>query len=194
MPAGKIEIPLKDSADEVIELDLDELPDGTEVLEILKQERAPLNIWISLAIEYYKQEKDQDFVRILELCTDHVIQSQQQNEKSSPDSEKEEMKALDTLAAYYVKMANKEKVRDKRREYFQKATHLYTIADKIVMYEQNHLLGRAYFCLLEGDKIDQADAHFNFVLNQAPNNIPSLLGNLSVQIIVFFIVDKNFHN
>ena len=31
---------------------------------------------------------------------------------------------------------------------------------------QNHLLGRAYFCLLEGDKMDQADAQFNFVLDQ----------------------------
>lgn len=173
---GKIEIPLKDSADEVIELDLDFLPDGQEVLEILRQERAPINIWISLAIEYYKQEKDEDFVRILQLCTENIIKSHQQNEKSSPEIEKEEMKALDTLAAYYVKMANREKGRDKRREFFQKATHLYTIADKIVMYDQNHLLGRAYFCLLEGDKIDQADAHFNFVLNQAPNNIPSLLG------------------
>lgn len=34
------------------------------------------------------------------------------------------------------------------------------------MYDQNHLLGRAYFCLLEGNKIDQADAQFNFVINQ----------------------------
>lgn len=175
---GKIEIPLKDYNDEVIELDLDELPDGTEVLEILKQERSPLNIWITLAIEYYKQEKDDDFVRILEECAERV-QSHQLNDSNFQESEKDQMRALDTLAAYYVKMANKEKIRDKRREYFQKATHLYTIADKIVMYEQNHLLGRAYFCLLEGDKIDQADAHFNFVLNSSPNNIPSLLGKFS---------------
>ena len=28
------------------------------------------------------------------------------------------------------------------------------------------LLGRAYFCLLEGDKMDQADQQFNFVLQQ----------------------------
>ncbi len=46
--------------------------------------------------------------------------------------------------------------RDKKRELFTKATLLYTTADKILMYEQNHLLGRAYFCLLEGDKMDQA--------------------------------------
>lgn len=43
---------------------------------------------------------------------------------------------------------------------------------------QNHLLGRACFCLLEGDKMDQADAQFHFVLNQSTNNIPALLGKL----------------
>ncbi len=36
---------------------------------------------------------------------------------------------------------------------------------------QNHLLGRAYFCLLEGDKMDQADAQFNFVLGQVNNRL-----------------------
>jgi len=47
---GKIEIPLKDNVDEVIELDIDNLPDGAEVLEILRQEQPLLNIWISLAV------------------------------------------------------------------------------------------------------------------------------------------------
>jgi len=36
----------------------------------------------------------------------------------------------------------------------------------VCLFVQNHLLGRAYFCLLEGDKMDQADAQFNFVLGQ----------------------------
>ena len=65
------------------------------------------------------------------------------------------MKAYDSLAAHYVQEANKEKNKDKKRELFTKATLLYTTADKIIMYDQNHLLGRAYFCLLEGDKMDQ---------------------------------------
>lgn len=45
---------------------------------------------------------------------------------------------------------------------------------------QNHLLGRAFFCLLEGDKIEQADAQFNFVLNQSSNNIPAQLGKACI--------------
>lgn len=34
------------------------------------------------------------------------------------------------------------------------------------MYDPQHLLGRAYLCLLEGDKMTQAEAQFNFVLQQ----------------------------
>ncbi|XP_018323793.1 RNA polymerase-associated protein CTR9 homolog [Agrilus planipennis] len=170
--SGSIEIPLRDT-DEVIELYLDQLPDGEEVLVILKQENAQLSIWVNLALEYYKQSKINDFIKILEASrTDANI--------SYRDFEKDQMRALDMLAAYYVQEANREKNKDRKRELFTKATLLYTTADKIIMYDQNHLLGRAYFCLLEGDKMDQADAQFNFVLNQSPNNIPSLLGKACI--------------
>ena len=132
------------------------------------------------------------------------------------------MVCLDTLAAYYVQQARKEKNKDRRTELFMQATQLYTMADKIIMYDQvypffnqrdiafrmllrprlgviplrtrvlefhptkisflqqNHLLGRACFCLLEGDKMDQADAQFNFVMNQSPDNIPSQLGKACI--------------
>uniref|UniRef100_A0A0L8GE16 RNA polymerase-associated protein CTR9 homolog n=1 Tax=Octopus bimaculoides TaxID=37653 RepID=A0A0L8GE16_OCTBM len=168
MSAGSIEIPLRDT-DEVIELDLDQLPDGEEVLNILRQEIAPLNIWVNLALEYYKQGFIEDFVKILEA-------SRADASYDYPNYEKDQMRALDTLAAYYVQQAHKEKNKEKKRDLFTQATLLYTTADKVIMYDQNHLLGRAYFCLLEGDKMEQADAQFNFVLNQSSNNIPSLLG------------------
>lgn len=73
-PGRWMEIPLKDSADEarpylppavmlkpkgrevqVIELDLDALPEGEEALAILRQEQAPLHIWLRLALEYYRK-------------------------------------------------------------------------------------------------------------------------------------------
>lgn len=46
------------------------------------------------------------------------------------------------------------------------------------MYDQNHLAGRAYFCLIEGkgQKLDQAAQQFNFVLKQNPNSIPAMMG------------------
>uniref|UniRef100_H2YEL2 Uncharacterized protein n=1 Tax=Ciona savignyi TaxID=51511 RepID=H2YEL2_CIOSA len=170
--AASVEIPLRDT-DEVIELDLSQLPDGEEVLGILKQENTTLNIWITLALEYYKQEKIQDFVQILETARTGA-------NLDYPNHEKDQMTCLDTLAAYYVQQARMEKNKDRRTELFMQATQLYTMADKIIMYDQNHLLGRACFCLLEGDKLDQADAQFNFVMNQSPDNIPSLLGKACI--------------
>ncbi|KAJ8969598.1 hypothetical protein NQ314_001677 [Rhamnusium bicolor] len=167
-----IEIPLRDT-DEVIELYSDQLPDGDEVLGILRQEKTHLSIWVNLALEYYKQGKIQDFIKVLET-------SRNDANINYRDYEKDQMRALDMLAAYYVQQANREKNKDKKRDLFTKATLLYTTADKIIMYDQNHLLGRAYFCLLEGDKMEQADAQFNFVLNQSPNNIPSLLGKACI--------------
>lgn len=172
MSRGSIEIPLRDT-DEVIELDFDQLPEGDEVISILKQEHTQLHIWIALALEYYKQGKTEDFVKLLEAA-------RIDGNLDYRDHEKDQMTCLDTLAAYYVQQARKEKNKDSKKELITQATLLYTMADKIIMYDQHHLLGRACFCLLEGDKMDQADAQFHFVLNQSPNNIPALLGKACI--------------
>jgi RNA polymerase-associated protein CTR9 len=145
------------------------LPDGDEILNILKHERSALNIWVNVAIEYYKQGKKDVFLKLLDSARNDAFHEYR-------DYEKDHMRLIDSLGAYYVQEANREKVKDKKRELFTKATQLYATGDKIIMYDQNHLLGRAYFCLLEGDKMEQADNQFNFVLNQSPNNIPALLG------------------
>jgi RNA polymerase-associated protein CTR9 len=90
------------------------------------------------------------------------------------------LKSLDTLAAYYVQLASKEKNKDLKKEHCSKATMLYTSGDKISMYESDHLLSRAYFCLLEADKLEQADAQFNFVLTTSPLNVPALVGKACI--------------
>ena len=167
-----IEIPLHNS-DEVIELDLDQLPDAEEALTILKEEQVPLHTWVYLARQYYKQNKVKDFEKILDLARTAA-------NTNYKDSEKDQMECLDSLAAHYVTLARQEKERARKREYFTQATLLYTNADKIIMYDLNHLLGRAYFCLLEGDKLEQADAQFNFVLKQISDNIPALLGKAAI--------------
>jgi len=142
MTARVIEIPLRDTDDEVIELDLAQLPDGDEVLTILRQEQAPLHNWVTLALEYYKKGNVEEFVKILETARTEAS-------LGYPNYEKDQMTAFDSLAAHYVQLAHKEKSKEKKRELFTQATLLYTTADKIIMYDQNHLLGRAYFCLLE---------------------------------------------
>uniref|UniRef100_A0A8C4PYM7 CTR9 homolog, Paf1/RNA polymerase II complex component n=1 Tax=Eptatretus burgeri TaxID=7764 RepID=A0A8C4PYM7_EPTBU len=172
MSRGSIEIPLRDT-DEVIELDFDQLPEGDEVISILKQEHTQLHIWIALALEYYRQGKEEDFVKLLEAArVDGTLDYR--------DHDKDQMSCLDALAAYYVRRARRLRGADGKKELLTQATLLYTMADKVIMYDQNHLLGRACYCLLEGEKMEQADAQFNFVLNQAPSNIPALLGKACI--------------
>ncbi|XP_029341274.1 RNA polymerase-associated protein CTR9 homolog [Acyrthosiphon pisum] len=163
-----IEIPLKDS-DEVIEIQVDKLPEYNEVLSILKSENSNLHIWVNLALEYYKRGNSDALVTLL----DSSLRNANFEYK---DSDKDQMRALDMLGAHYVQIANRERNKDKRCALFTMATKFYTTADKIIMYDTDHLLGRAFFCLLEGNKIEQADAQFKFVLNQSPNNILAQLG------------------
>jgi RNA polymerase-associated protein CTR9 len=64
-----VEIPLKDGDSEVIEIPFDDLPEEVdEVTNILKAENAALNLWVTLAIEYYRRNKRDAFVRLLEVA------------------------------------------------------------------------------------------------------------------------------
>ncbi|KRZ72707.1 RNA polymerase-associated protein CTR9 -like protein, partial [Trichinella papuae] len=178
------EIPLYNNKNEVIEIDFDShIPDAKEIMDILVQERAPLYLWIKLALEYYKRGRDSDFATLLEMSgTDAYV--------NYPDYARDQMRALDLLAAYFVQKGTKERSKDERAEILAKSTVLYTTSDKVNMYDKvleyfiteykYHLLGRAYLCSQDWEKIDQADAQFNFVLNQTPNSTAALLGKAAI--------------
>ena len=173
-PAASIEIPTKDDPSEVIEIEFDQLPSADDMQQVLTAESAQLGIWVTLAVEYYRQGKESEFVSVLD-------RSRAEANLDYDRSEEDQMRQLDSLAAYYVQQANREKKSERKRELFTKATLLYTTADKIIMYNTKHLLGRAFFCLYEGDKMEQANAQFDFVLNQEQQaNIPSLLGKACI--------------
>ncbi len=61
------------------------------------------------------------------------------------------MRCLDTLASSYVKRGYREE---------SKETISLKLHDSTLMLDLNHLLSRAYFCLLEGDQMDQAEVQF----------------------------------
>ncbi|ETN86738.1 hypothetical protein NECAME_16163, partial [Necator americanus] len=158
--------------EEIIEISFDALPEGDEVLEILRAEKASLHFWIDLGLEYYRCGRVDDFVRLLEV-------SGSEASLDYPEVENDQMRALDILAAYYVKLGHKERTsKERKRDLFSKATLLYTTADRIKMYDMPHLTGRAYFCLVEAraSKVDQADQQFNFVLKQDAYDIPAMMG------------------
>uniref|UniRef100_A0A5S6QAZ3 TPR_REGION domain-containing protein n=1 Tax=Trichuris muris TaxID=70415 RepID=A0A5S6QAZ3_TRIMR len=170
-----IEIPVEDNPDEVIEINFGHLPALHDVKMILLSEKTRLKDWIHVAIEYYKCKRTEEFIHLLEC-------SSREANLDYADSSKDQLRALDTLAAYYLMMAQKQTKPDSRSEYLSKATMLYSTADNIHMFEDYHLLGRAYFCLLEGttQKVEQADAQFCFVLDKDPNNVAAMLGRAAI--------------
>ncbi|KAK0406995.1 hypothetical protein QR680_018937 [Steinernema hermaphroditum] len=170
---GSYSVPLRSGRDESLEIPLDRLPSCDDIIDILRREKCPLHVWVDLAVHYYTAGEVNTFIRLLEICDGGASQDYR-------DLEKDQMRALDTLAAYYVQAGSNTRDKAKRKELFTEATVLYTTADKISMYDQNHLLGRAYFCLVEGNKVDQADTQFNFVINQASHSIPAMLGKACI--------------
>ncbi|CBY09563.1 unnamed protein product [Oikopleura dioica] len=168
-----IEIPIRNS-EEVIELECASIPDAQEVLNILSNEVAPMRVWLEIALEFWRQDRRDEFQRVLE-------EARSKAGKDYMGHEKDTMRCLDTLAAYNVICGKQEVDKEKQTKFFMEATTLYTLADKVIMYDQSHLLGRACFCLLDkGDQLDQADNQFNFVLDQDLNSIPALLGKACI--------------
>ncbi|CAL8078737.1 unnamed protein product [Calicophoron daubneyi] len=173
LPAeNSIEIPLR-GGDEVIELDADQLPDGEEVLNILNQEKPPLETWINMAVAYYKKKLYDDFEKVLEEAYRNAADLQ-------PYQESDLVRLLDMLANYYGRKAYKEKSKDKKNQLIAQATRLFTSADRIDMYDQKHLLGRAFFFIYEGENWSQADSQLNFVLNQGAPSVPAYLGKACI--------------
>ncbi|CAF4045060.1 unnamed protein product [Rotaria sp. Silwood1] len=60
------------SSTEIIEVSLDQLPDGQEVLAILQQENCSLHIGLTFALGYYRQDKGKDFLKILESVSNEI--------------------------------------------------------------------------------------------------------------------------
>lgn len=189
----KIEIPYG-QGDEVLELDVANLPESAETIGILQDQNCKINLWIQIALEYYRQGKDEAFELLISSCLSSWDQDRvKANLASYPDGDKDRIRALDLLAIYYVRKGYATKNRERRRDYFARAAQKFTEVDKSEFINfskhgseyQFHLLGRAYCCLIEG-RTDQADAQFNFVLQQQqqsgePENVPSLLGRACIE-------------
>lgn len=77
---------------------------------------------------YYRRGNSVAFVKLLEASLKNASIKYK-------DSNKDQMRAFDTLAAYYVQKAYHEKNTDERHSLFSIATQLYSAADKIIMYD-----------------------------------------------------------
>ncbi|KAI3711523.1 hypothetical protein L1987_70061 [Smallanthus sonchifolius] len=167
-------IPVQNSEEEV-RVALDQLPrDATDILDILKAEQAPLDLWLIIAREYFKQGKIEQFRQILEEGSSPEI------DEYYADVRYERIAILNALGAYYSYLGKIETKQREKEEHFILSTQYYNKASRIDMHEPSTWIGKGQLLLAKGD-VDQAFAAFKIVLDGDRDNIPALLGQACVE-------------
>ncbi|KAH9292159.1 hypothetical protein KI387_042658 [Taxus chinensis] len=167
-------IPVQNSEEEVT-VELDNLPkDATDILDILKAEQAPLNLWLIIAREYFKQGKINEFQQILEEGSSPEI------DEYYADVRYDRIAILNALGAYHSNIGKIETKHREKDEHFIRATHFYNKASKIDKHEPSTWVGKGQLLLAKGDH-EQAYGAFKIALDGQPENIPALLGQACLQ-------------
>lgn len=171
---ASVYIPVQNSEEEV-RVALDQLPrDATDILDILKAEQAPLDLWLIIAREYFKQGKIEQFRQILEEGSSPEI------DDYYADVRYERIAILNALGAYYSYLGKIETKQREKEEHFILATQYYNKASRIDMHEPSTWVGKGQLLLAKGE-VDQAFAAFKIVLDGDRDNIPALLGQACVE-------------
>ncbi|KFK39891.1 rna polymerase-associated protein ctr9 [Arabis alpina] len=171
---ASVYIPVQNSEEEV-RVVLDQLPrDASDILDILKAEQAPLDLWLVIAREYFKQGKIEQFRQILEEGSSSDI------DEYYADVKYERIAILNALGAYYSYLGKTETKLKEKDEHYVSATKYYNKASRIDMHEPSTWIGKGQLLLAKGEK-DNALQAFMIVLGNAPDNVPALLGQASVE-------------
>lgn len=153
---------------------MDQLPrDAADILDILKAEQAPLNLWLAFAREYFKQGKIKEFLQILEEGSSPEI------DEYYSDVKYDRIAILNALGAYYSNLGKVETKQREKDEYFIRATHYYNKASRIDQDEPTTWVGKGQLLLAKGD-LDQSSEVFKIVLDGRPDNVPAILGQACV--------------
>ncbi|XP_068663134.1 protein CTR9 homolog [Aristolochia californica] len=166
-------IPVQNSEEEV-RVSLDQLPrDASDILDILKAEQAPLDLWLIIAREYFKQGRIEQFRQILEEGSSPEI------DEYYADVKYERIAILNALGAYYSYLGKIETKQREKDEHFILATQFYNKASRIDMHEPSTWVGKGQLLLAKGE-MDQAYAAFKIVLDGYRDNVPAILGQACV--------------
>lgn len=154
---------------------LDQLPrDASDILDILKAEQAPLDLWLIIAREYFKQGKVEQFRQILEEGSSPEI------DEYYADVRYERIAILNALGVYYTYLGKIETKQREKEEHFILATQYYNKASRIDMHEPSTWVGKGQLLLAKGE-VEQASSAFKIVLEADRDNVPALLGQACVE-------------
>ena len=182
------DIPTKDGS--VVAVDL--MNDGCEdILGLLLDEKVPFDFWIKLAINYYHIRMVDEFEKVLKTIIEDSSLERTYDPKSLADGR---VRALNTLAGYYIEKYNKigmgsddaEQNNDdssdkKREEVLNTINRLLTEAEQT---DPRNLaltyISKGVVQLSTGD-LDKAELSFDYVLTVDKENIPALLGRACIK-------------
>lgn len=168
-------VPIND-APQAVELPLESLPEDVDaVLQLLKGEIAPLDLWIDVAKAYLCRGKINQFVKILDSGRQPDVESYH------PNSHYERMKILCLLASYFVATARtyKPAMKLQRDQAFAKALTYLNQASLIQTGNQEMLplVGRGMLQLAKGE-LALAKKSFEEASRRKDNGRRSIVGLL----------------
>ncbi|XP_042401148.1 protein CTR9 homolog isoform X2 [Zingiber officinale] len=180
---GVVYIPVQNSEEEV-RVALDQLPrDATDMIDILKAEQAPLQFWLIIAREYFKQGKVDQFRQILEEGSSPEI------DEYYADVKYERIAILNALAAYFTYVGKIESKQRDKEDNFVLATQYYNRASRIDPHELSTWIGKGQLYVAKGE-FATASESFRIALVEDPNCVPALLGQACVD---FNIAEREEH-
>ena len=180
MEGEVLQIPIR-GAEEVVTVRVEDLQeDPSDIVDILKAELAPLELWLELALIYFKKGNINAFKAILQEGADPAL------ETHYPDSKAERIAIVNSLAGYYTTYAAKQKDKTIKAEFFSQANLNILKAEKINIADEMTWVGKGVLILSRAD-IPRAITCFDNALRVNPKCIPGLLGK------VFILIQCSLH-
>ncbi|GAB2291884.1 Protein CTR9 [Dionaea muscipula] len=171
---GCVYIPIRETMEEV-RVSFDSLPrDASDIIDILRAEQAPLDIWLIIAREYFKRGQVPQFRQILEHgCSPEI-------EEHCANMTYERVAILNALGAYYTYLAKIETRQKEKDLHIVEATNYYNRASRIDVHEPSTWIGKGQLLLAKGET-EQASQYFKMVLDEGRVYVPALLGQACVE-------------
>ncbi|CAI5712020.1 unnamed protein product [Hyaloperonospora brassicae] len=164
-------IPVKNS-EQAVEVFVDELPDDVnDIIDILRAEVAPLDVWLQFAVEYYNQGHVGQFQEILAVASEPGIEEIYKDNASRMCR----IKFFIALASHAVNAMWNEEDEKKREAISQRAVGYFQRADRLDHQHPMTLVGKALMFMAKNED-DRADRFIKSVLISHKTNLPAILG------------------
>jgi RNA polymerase-associated protein CTR9 len=182
-----INIPVRGN-NSTVQVFKDELPSVIlDVVDVLKAEVAPLDIWLKFAVEYYRQGKKDQFREILREIVTALNPETERFYSDDPEGFKiGRLRILNALAADALKRSVEAKDKKEQEGYSRQTLDYLNAADRIDTMSELTWVGKGNYYLHMGD-MERAKYYFGNARKkrggqqgQAPPNIPAALGEACI--------------